>query len=400
MYTEYSEEDFIADEYFQSWILNSNSSINEFWENWLTNNPEKREVITNAANFVRSMELDEGLSEVELDDMWNNILEQTQDSGGMSKQSRTHFLRGKYFQFGIAALIIGVLVAVFGKNFIGDSSKSILPELPNDAVVLKLQDGSRKVLDEKGSEIITGPKGNVVRQNQNLLIYNETKQNASAIQYNELVVPYGKKFEIELSDGSHVFLNSGTKLKYPVAFIRGRERKVFLDGEAYFSVEKDVKSPFIVVTEDLNTKVYGTKFNVSSYRNEGNTSTVLVEGSVGVYRSDRGDNEAPQTLVPGERAVVKLDKISVDKVNVQKHMAWTEGKLFFVDDEFELILKELERHFNVVINNQIMEMKHKKFTGTFTEESIHDILRIFQQHTSFKYSFNNNEITIYMDDQV
>jgi ferric-dicitrate binding protein FerR (iron transport regulator) len=184
-------------------------------------------------------------------------------------------------------------------------------------------------------------------------------------------------------------------LRYPTAFVRGLARTVYLDGEAYFSIEKESGSSFIVVTEDMATKVYGTEFNVSSYRNEKNTSTVLVEGSVGVYKPDRNGSEKSRTIIPGERAKIQAGKILVDPVNVEKYVAWTEGKLLFVEDKFELILKKLERHYNIVIENKIEELNDKRFTGTFTEETVDQIFGIFQEHTPFKYTVKEGTITIY-----
>jgi len=148
----------------------------------------------------------------------------------------------------------------------------------------------------------------------------------------------------------------------------------------------------------MNTSVYGTEFNVSSYKNENNTSTVLVQGSVGVYRSKNAEGQKPIVLDTGQRAVFKEGAIAVDVVNVAKYTAWTEEKLFFVDDCFELILKELERHFNVNIDNKLHQLNGKRFTGTFSKESLDQILRIFQEHTPFEYTRNNNTITIVNSD--
>ncbi len=228
-----------------------------------------------------------------------------------------------------------------------------------------------------------------------MLIYNTKSENKFETKYNELVVPYGKKFELRLSDNSHILLNSGSKLRYPTVFVSGVARTVYLEGEAYFSVEKDKESSFVVVTEDINIKVYGTQFNVSSYKNEKNTSTVLVEGSIGVYKEDREGLEESRDLVPGERAEILDGNLIVNRVNVEKYVAWTEGKLYFLDDKFELILKKLERQFNVTIENKIEELNDKRFTGTFTEETIDQIFKIFQEHTPFEYSMTDNMITMY-----
>ena len=181
-----------------------------------------------------------------------------------------------------------------------------------------------------------------------------------------------------------MFLNSGSKLRYPVRFLTSSPRDVYLDGEGYFDVVEDVDRPFTVITDDMNTQVYGTEFNVSSYKNEGNTSTVLVEGSVGVYRANNEEGIKPLMITPGQRAVYDNDQIAVEEVPIRKYVAWKDGLLYFVDDRFELLLKELERHFNVSIDNQYKSLEGKRFTGTFTNESLDQILKVAQAYGQFE----------------
>src|SRR5690606_23475754 len=105
------------------------------------------------------------------------------------------------------------------------------------------------------------------------------------------------------------------------------------DGEAFFVVAKDEHSPFTVKTEQMDTRVYGTRFNVTSYKNEDNTYTVLAEGSVGVYRSGKDEGKALK-IVPGQRAVMEKGSIAVEEVRVEKYVAWTRGELYFKNDPF------------------------------------------------------------------
>src|SRR5699024_4461413 len=106
----------------------------------------------------------------------------------------------------------------------------------------------------------------------------------SKLVYNTLWVPYGKQFKLELSDGTHIVLNSGTQIKYPIHFSADQKRKVFLKGEAFFHVAKDSSRQFVVKSKDQMVEVYGTKFNVSAYREAPRVKTVLIEGSVGVFQ--------------------------------------------------------------------------------------------------------------------
>jgi len=135
-----------------------------------------------------------------------------------------------------------------------------------EIITLELADGNIQVISEDGTTQVVDKNGNVVgTQNGDKLIYSADTE-VETLTYNKLTIPYGKRFDILLSDGTTVFLNSGSSIKYPVKFIKGMNRQVFLDGEAFFEVAKDEKHPFIVDAQELNVEVLGTKFNVSSYQ--------------------------------------------------------------------------------------------------------------------------------------
>lgn len=395
-YTSYSEEDFLMDEYFQKWVLDQDTMSANFWENWIASHPEKKETIEKAANLIRLMAYDqEKLTDNSFNTIWKNIVERRDDSSDTVSLPRFEQHRKKHLYLKVAAIFIGLICTSLSLYLIDffEPHKIVTSETQ---ITLELQDGTIKTLDEVSNQIISDTDGrNIVSQEGNTLKYLKKMQNNSeVVEYNQLTVPFGKKFHLVLSDGSRVYLNSGTNLRYPIKFLKDKPRDVFLDGEAFFSVEKDESRPFTVVTHEMNTQVYGTEFNVSSYRNEKNTSTVLVEGSVGVYKSNNGEGQGAITISPSHRATFKEGSIYIDKVNVNKYTAWTEGKLLFIDDSFELIIKDLERHFDVTIDNQFTLLNKKRFTGTFDDESLDQILKICQEHTPFEYSVNENQIII------
>lgn len=399
-YRSYTYEDFIKDEYFQKWVLNPDPMTDNFWENWIALHPEKKKTIDKSARFIRLIQKNneqEVLSDMDFDNMWQFIVE-NRDTPIVKSTSLTSkkSISLKYI-LKIAAIFIGLVSIPFGVYKLEMfKTVEITTVVDESRITLELQDGTIKYLDDVSSESITNKSGSeVANHKNNKLTYNDKEQTTSeTLVYNQLTVPYGKKIELTLSDGTQVFLNSGTKLRYPVTFLKDKPRNVFLDGEAYFSVAKDKSRLFTVITDDLNTQVYGTEFNVSSYKNENNTSTVLVEGSVGVYSSNNNKGEKPLYITPGNRAVLINGNINVDKVDIQKYTAWKEGKLLFINDRFDVIIKELERHFNVKINNQFHQLDEKEFTGTFKEETIHEILTVFNAHSPFHFTINENLITI------
>ncbi|MBC9795124.1 FecR family protein [Sinomicrobium weinanense] len=413
-YKHYKTEDFIADEYFQQWILDPDPVTDDFWKNWLTENPGKKDIVEEAREMVSILDRwqgqDPGLSGTAIKMSWQDIdwrtAKKTQPgtpaySG--SAQQPPFGNQGKKRQKNPWLKVAIGFCVVFGVFYGIDKSGILekaarLSETASPQVTLELQDGSIEVIDETTSQIITTAKGQrVVSQEKNVLVYaNDPNTETEGLVYNQLTVPYGKKFELVLSDGSHIFLNSGSKLRYPVKFLSERPRDVFLDGEAFFEVEKDETRPFTVVTGEMNTKVLGTKFNVTSYKNENNTHTVLVEGSVGVYKpDDTQGKEEPLLVKPGQRAVFENGSIGVEEVKIEKYTAWTRGQLYFVDDKFDLIIKELERHYNVKIENKYEALNKRRLTSTFKDEpDLERVLHIFQKIVPFDYVKERNTITI------
>lgn len=395
-YIDYKKEDFIKDEYFQKWVLNPDEMTINFWNNWLSAHPDKKQVIQKASYAIQLLHKNEKeLPKKDFDEMWQFIVQKREVPNDNYKISFFKKLSNN-FQKVAAILVIGIVFSYsIYYSGIFNNLKDI-PEITEPRITLEMQDGTIKYLDEVSTEVLTDKKGQtIIKKTQASLSYSSnSSKNTETLVYNELAVPYGKKFELILSDGSHVFLNSGTKLRYPINFIKDKPRDVFLDGEAYFIVAKDNSRAFTVITDDMNTRVYGTEFNVSSYKDENNTSTVLVEGSVGVYKSNNDKGDTPIIIKPGKRAVLENGIIEVNKVSVNKYISWKEGKLIFINDRFDVIVKELERHFNVSITNNFPELNRKVFTGTFSKESLDQILNVFKEHSGFNYTINKNQVTI------
>lgn len=265
----------------------------------------------------------------------------------------------------------------------------------DEAITIKLDDGTIKVVDPNAVKKIRDSKGNIVgNQKKSELNYLDSGSKEKLV-YNTLNIPYGKRFELILSDGTHVYLNSGTSIKYPVKFINGLPRDVFLIGEAYFDVTEDEKHPFVVHSEGMNVKVLGTKFNVSSYTDNDKFNTVLVDGSVELYTDKQ--TKSSTLLKPGFKAEWKdsHNNISVEKVDTRIYTAWIEGKLIFRNVTFNHIRKTLERQYNVTIKNSNVQLDVQLFDATFDVESIDEIIESFSKSYAINYKIKNNEILIY-----
>ncbi|TRZ45185.1 FecR family protein [Robertkochia solimangrovi] len=269
--------------------------------------------------------------------------------------------------------------------------------IPNETITLELSNGELLNLQTNIDQNIKSGTGRIVSVMKGSTLYYSNSDTTSRVNYNTVHVPYGKKFQLELSDGTHVFLNAGSTFKYPEQF-RSDSRMVYLQGEAFFEVKHNERSPFIVEAgKEVFVKVLGTKFNVKAYSDEEVINTVLKEGSVLVDERMHSDEQKNRSLlVPGELA--SFDKnartISKEKVNVENHTAWMQGKIIFEDKSFNEALKVLERTYNVKIENKYTDLNEERYVATFNNESIDQILKIFTESRLFTYSIENNVIVI------
>ena len=337
--------------------------------------------------------LDMGYQKIDSEKAFNRILSEI-----TQKRSKVKHLYKRAFKYAAIAILLiatGIGVYTIVQPDTGVPSESFTNTAPE--ITLELEDGTVKVLDENSRSSISNAEGEVVvDQEYDKLLYKDEEESATAaLEFNKLTVPYGKRFKLELSDGTIVFLNAGTTIRYPRFFSDPESRQVYLNGEAYFKVTRNEEQPFIVNTEEMNVQVLGTRFNVSSYGNENNTSVVLEEGSVGVYEPFETFNKEENIIItPGQQAVIQNEIFTVQEVNVEKHIAWTEGRLYFVNDRFEVIIRELERHYNIRIENNYPELNNARYTGTFLTETIIEVLNTFKENTQFEYKIEGDVVII------
>ena len=191
----------------------------------------------------------------------------------------------------------------------------------------------------------------------------------------EVQAPAGSRMHIELGDGTKVWLNHGSKLKYPYRF-DDKIREVFLTGEAYFEVAHNEAAPFIVGTDRLEVKATGTAFNVSAYPGDNFVETTLAEGKVILYESS--SNSEIKTLLPNECLKFNSHKnvYSLESVNTEKYTAWKDGLLVFKNDSIAEIAKKLARWYNVEVEITNEKVKEYTCTATFTDETLPQVLEL------------------------
>ncbi len=299
-----------------------------------------------------------------------------------------------YYKY-VAILVVALGGFYFYKNSNASQSKQnvIIPR--QDEIVLQLKKNSEETIDTADTRNITDKDGNIIgRQEKNRLVYNKAYSEGK-LTYNTIKIPYGKKFEVQLSDGTIVHLNAGTQLTYPVQFLKNKGRKVQLTGEAYFEVAKDKAHPFTVNAQEVNVEVLGTRFNVDTYINNASTDVVLVEGKVSLYKGQK-TNENQVYLKPGSRGsnIKGQSEIKVEEVNTDYYTAWVKGSLVFKNASFNDIIKKLERRYNVTFINRNKILGKEFFNARFDNEPIEVVLKYFSDSYKIDYNIDRDKIII------
>jgi len=307
----------------------------------------------------------------------------------------------RYWKYAAAASIIGILTTtyIFKDNlfFVPQSTTPSMVVEHNiktgtDKAVLTLEDGSTVAL-EKGT---TYQKNNI-SSNGEKLIYNTSEKSKTKIKYNYLTIPRGGQFSIKLSDGTQVWLNSESQLKYPVLFVEGATREVELVyGEAYFDVSPSTQhngAKFKVINKDQEVEVIGTEFNIKSYKDETDTYTTLVEGKIALNYEGK-----TQSLLPNEQSHLdfKTNKLTLDTVDVYNEISWKAGVFSFENKTLKDIMKVLTRWYDIEVFFVNQGSENVQFNGILDKnQNIEDILKIIKNFKVINdYKINNKTVII------
>lgn len=251
-----------------------------------------------------------------------------------------------------------------------------------EGAVLTLADGSEMVLDGLSDGLIADQNGSQVHLKNGQIAYDATGNTTAEMEYNTMSTPNGRQFQITLSDGTQVWLNAASSIRYPTAFA-GNERNVFITGEAYFQVAKNAKKPFRVnINNKAEVEVLGTSFNINAYDNEKTLNTTLLEGSVKVNG---------KIIKPGQQALLSVTAVSVDhplpsadqveiiNVKVSAVMAWKNGFINFDGETLDAIMRQLERWYDIKVVYE-KEIPTIRFFGNMSRGvSLAGVLKALQE---------------------
>ena len=302
-------------------------------------------------------------------DHWSEVLRKVLDNTDLETNESPNVFKlyetKKRFNWKyLAAAAIVIIMMSAGIFYIiqssGPAKNTVIASatnIPNDITppnsvnaVLTLSNGKRIELDSAGNGMLAQQAGaSVVKLSSGQIVYNPELANLSEVDvsYNTLANPAGSKaVNITLSDGSRVWLNSESSLRYPTAFV-GKDRRVEITGEAYFEVNHNEKMPFHVNAKGVDVEVLGTHFNINSYDDEAIIKTTLLEGSVKI-----SNNHGSKIIKPGEQAQIfnnGQSSISVSTPNLNEVVAWKNGRFFYNNADLESIMRQIARWYNVEV---------------------------------------------------
>lgn len=338
----------ILDESFIEYVKGTNPESTEIWEEWLSAHPERKEEFGKAVDVVKTLlkarkanvPVDKNRSLLKL----MNLIDREQSGSASGRRSYNSIW------FKIAA--IGLLIIGFAALF------------------------------------------NV--------FHNRSSKNADIV-FNEIIVPLGEKAQIVLYDGTHVWINSASKLRYPVRF-GDVSRDVSLEGEAFFDVAKNHGKTFVVNTRDVKINVLGTAFNVKCYPGDLKTQTIVVRGAVQV--ENMNGNHESTIIKPDEMATVmkkeepgqsssQISPIKIDKVDPSNLVSWKDQVLVFAGESLEDLVIKMERWFNVRIRIEEEELKSERYNGKFVHnETVYQVLEAIKITTPINYRIEKDTIII------
>ena len=259
-------------------------------------------------------------------------------------------------RFAVAASIIGVVAVSAFFLFTGSQNKLAKAEVINkrfkndvlpggNKATLTLADGSTIILDEAQNGELTQQGSSKVIKLDGKLLYDPIRKNSKEALYNTISTPNGGQYQLELPDGSQVWLNATSSIYFPTVFA-GKERRVSITGEAYFEIAKNRNMPFIVEVNGAEVQVLGTHFNINAYSDEENVKTTLLEGSVKFINGDQSSILKPdQQSQLTKKGMVKV----ISDVNVEEVVAWKNGLFAFENASIETVMRQLSRWYDVQI---------------------------------------------------
>lgn len=376
---------------FFEWVIRPTEELDQYWNEFITQNPTREKELEDSVFIIESLiEKEKELSADAVARLWTRIENET--------TGKHKFLsRYSYWKFAAVLLLFlgisGILYYQLNQNIDTriDYQDIAKVKLIDNEVKLIFADNSEEILHSKNLEIKYNSNGEIDVNSKKKLTQELKESNDKTEQLNQLVVPRGKRTSLILSDGTKLWLNSGSRVIFPVVFTKNK-REIFIEGEAYLEVAHDPTKPFTVVTNKVQVKVLGTKFNISAYPEDPATSVVLVEGSIQTTIDSK-----KMTLKPNELLTCNIGsgKTEIKETDVLPYISWKDGWIYCQQEKLESIAVKLSRYYNIKIEFSDQKSKEMTLTGKLDLKS--DCSEIFNAISStapISFEMKKDEIII------
>jgi ferric-dicitrate binding protein FerR (iron transport regulator) len=367
-------------------------------DRWISESPDNQDLYDRASDPRQQLEKLEIYRLFDTDRAWGRLEDE------LFGRETIRFAPRKYLRYAAAILLPLLVAGGFSWWYLRTPAPVSLAEIDldfmpgSDKALLILSNGETVELSQTTSLEDLSDGGVSIRDVDNSISYSSSKNGDAPAEtfYNELRTPRGGGYKLQLADGTRVWLNAGSSLRYPVGF-QDSVRQVFLEGEAYFEVNHNGK-PFIVKAGDMHTRVLGTSFNISAYADDFEYKTTLLEGKVRVELVDqRAQISASTLLEPDQQATFTRSKDALSKADVAAsgYVSWTQGKLEFHNESLESVMKKLSRWYDFEYSFENQEAKDFHFSARLDrEENISTILEMLEMTTDVKFAYRKNSIVV------
>ena len=393
----YKLEQLLDEKSFVEWVLHKQK--NREWEKFIEENPDFRNKVNQARKIILLLrDKYETLDEKSVMELWKKISHFEKQQSEKRRKLTIHRWVSR-----AAVLLLLVSLGTFGYFYFTDQDAGYQfktsSETTGDEARMVLSTGEEIALKKDNSTIALNDSANQVIVNDSIFdLAQKSEAGNEEFFMNEVIIPYGKKSELLLADGTKVWLNAGSRLAFPSKFTKST-REVYLEGEACFEVTRNDNQPFIVKTGNINVKVLGTHFNISAYPTDETIETILLKGSVAVERpGSLGRRKNEIILKPNQKAsfVKGEEKLSVsEESDADFYIAWTYGWLKYNKESLLSVLRKVERYYNISIQLPSNYPGDDLITGKLDlKESLEEVMLALADASGFEYRIIEGKVII------
>lgn len=394
-YYKYKAEDFLNDDYFIESMLNPSPESETFWKLLIDDNRINVDEFISAFMTLKSLHKNKpGVSDEQISQLWNRIDETNRKE--ISKVKRFQLIRYVAVACSIVLVVGFSLISIFKtghKNQVQSLAdfaheNTIHTKQPDNQIQL-VSGGNTLTVNGVQAKVEYDANGKLKVNKQSIPVNLASNPVNEAQKFNQLRVPYGKRAFLKLSDGTSLWVNTGTTVTYPTKFAKDK-REIYVDGEVFAEVFHDSKHPFIIKTEKLDVQVLGTVFNVSAYKEDKQTDVVLVSGSVDV----KPQNGKSTIIKPNQLFSYSEQASTLRDVDVENFTSWHNGIYIFHNEPIENILLRLSRYYNVTMKLPKNPSGISCSGKLELKDDLNNLLNGLSEITSMSFSVKGDEYRI------